>query len=351
MPFGRAARIMPGLMSTQETGKSILHVVVAGYGYAGRTFHAPLVRMEPRMRLLGIVARDAMVRAGATARLGCRGYADVEQAIADPQVDLIVLATPTDTHAPLAIAAMRAGKHVVVDKPMALNAGECDQMIEVSQQTGKLLSVFHNRRWDSDYLTLRSLLDTGELGDLRWLELSWNRHGLSKRGPWKNDPARGGSRLIDVGVHLIDQAIQLFGKPVGVSGRLHRDWPESNTTSCAHIGLTFEGGQTCVIDVGSMTRHIKPRIVAVGTNATYVHTGDDPQEPAMAAGDWNLARTVAPVSGKLLSESGEHAVATVPGDWRFYYANIADVLLSGRPPAIDLADVRAVMAVVDEVCA
>ena len=160
-PSNDSESIAPG-----NWNKEMLPTVVVGYGLAGRYFHCPLIRREPRLKLHGIVARDPAVRAEALAFLGpaVRAFAHLDLALADPVVELVVIATPHDSHAELCIRALQAGKHCVVDKVMALSTAETDAMIAARDRSGRMLSVFHNRRWDWDYLTVKEVLGRRLLG-------------------------------------------------------------------------------------------------------------------------------------------------------------------------------------------
>ena len=142
----------------------MIRTVVVGHGLAGRAFHCPLIRRQPGLELHGIVARDPTVRAEAVALWGheVRGYADLDEALADPAVDLVVIATPHDSHAELAVRALDAGKHCVVDKVMALTTADADRMIAARDRSGCMLSVFHNRRWDWDFLTVKKRARPGD---------------------------------------------------------------------------------------------------------------------------------------------------------------------------------------------
>src|SRR3954447_854060 len=141
-----------------------VRTVVVGYGLAGRAFHCPLIRRQPGLQLYGIVARDPSVRGDATATWGARGFSSLDQALADDEVRLVVIATPHDSHADLTVRALEAGKDVVVDKVMALTTAEADRMVAARDASGRMLSVFHNRRWDWDYLTLKAALERGAIG-------------------------------------------------------------------------------------------------------------------------------------------------------------------------------------------
>ena len=142
-------------------------VAVIGYGFAGRSFHSYLVSITPGLKLHGVASRSPETRKRIESERGCKAYTTFEEVLADPEVDLVVLATPNATHCNLAVKASEAGKHVVTDKVAALNLAEFDSMAAAAQKSGKLLSVFQNRRWDGDFLTLKQLIAEGKLGDLR----------------------------------------------------------------------------------------------------------------------------------------------------------------------------------------
>jgi scyllo-inositol 2-dehydrogenase (NADP+) len=306
------------------SARSPINTVVIGYGYAGARIHVPLIRLAPQLRLHGLCSSDPAKRAD-IAKLPAHPYETFAQVIADPQVQLVVLATPNTLHAPQAIAAMRAGKHVVIDKPMCLTAAEADELLAVANQTGRTLTVFHNRRFDSDYLTLCHLMTTGELGDVRWLEMSWQKAGIPRT--WRHSASAGGGRLIDLGAHLIDQALLLFPSPVtSVYCRMHHDHPGLDIDSHAMLTLVFARGQTAIIDTTSMSHAPKPRIVALGSKATFAKHGLDPQEAALAAGDIDAAREDPSQWGTLHTASASRSVPPIPGRWRNYYEQLGIAL-------------------------
>lgn len=323
-------------------------VVVVGYGLAGRSFHSYLVGLAPGLVLHGVCVRDPEKRALAAAERGCATYADFDAVLDDPAVDLVVLATPNATHAPLAIRALAAGKHVVTDKIMCLTVAECDAMIAAAEEHRRYLSVFQNRRWDGDFLTLRRLLAEGALGDLRWLEMAWQ--GPRPMARWRGQAAQGGGRLHDLGAHLVDQALQIFPQRVtSVYARLHYDYAETDTESHALIVIGFEHGATAVIDTGSMHYASKPRFYAAGSLGTWVKHGLDPQEAAMKAGDIDAAREPESAYGVLHHAQGSRPVPTLPGRWRNYYELVA-AQLTGQPPPVppvELREVRRAIAVIE----
>ena len=320
--------------------------VVIGYGYAGRSFHSYLVGLTPGLTLHGISSRSAETRERIQQERGCKAYISFEEVIADPDVDLVVLATPHDTHADLAMRALDAGKHVVTDKVMCLNLAECEQMIAAAERAGKLLSVFHNRRWDGDFLTVQKLMQDGELGDVRWIEMAWQSWGPPRN--WRGTAAAGGGRFYDLGAHMMDQLLVLFPQPVkSVYCRMHHDFPTHDVESHALIVVEFTDGATGVIDASSMAAVSKPRFRVLGDKATFVKYGVDPQEVAMRAGAIDGAAYDPAAYGRLYNGQVERPIATIPGRWRNYYENIADVLNQGATPAIQLSEMRRLMAVLD----
>lgn len=258
-----------------------LRVGLIGYGYAGRTFHAPLIAGVPGLRLAAVSSRDPQrVRAD---------FAQVE-VLADPlallqrdDLDLVVIASPNDSHYPLARAALAAGRHVVVDKPFTLTLAEARELGALAHARQRLLSVFHNRRWDGDFLTLRALVEAGTLGRPVHLESAFDRFRPAVRARWRESAQPGGGLWFDLGPHLLDQTLQLFG------------WPEAITLDA---GILRDGGQSddwfqarlhypqcrVVLRASMLAAHAAPRFVLHATGGSWVKRGLDPQEEALKAG-------------------------------------------------------------------
>jgi scyllo-inositol 2-dehydrogenase (NADP+) len=323
-----------------------VRTAVIGYGFAGRSFHSYLIKMAPGLRLEGVASRNEATREKIVAEQGSKVYASPEEALADPDVDLVVLATPSDTHAPLAIAALDAGKHVVTDKVMCLTLAECDAMLAAAQRNGKLLTVFQNRRLDGDYLTVKQAIASGELGEVNWVELAWQ--GFGPWGGWRGKAAMGGGRFYDLGAHLVDQLLQFFPEPVeSVYCRMHHDYTGTDIESEALLIVTFAGGKTGVCDLSGMTTVSKPRFLVKGSQATLAKYGLDPQERAMIAGDIDSAVEDAANYATVKGPKEERRIPTTPGRWRGFYENIAAVLTEGAEPLVKPAEMRRVMAVLD----
>jgi scyllo-inositol 2-dehydrogenase (NADP+) len=326
------------------------NVAVVGYGFAGSCFHSYLVSICPDLRLHSIVSTRDEARQQARARFGVQTYARVTDALDDPAVDLIVLATPNDFHAPLAIQALEAGKHVVTDKPMALTLAEADAMIDASRRHGRLLSVFQNRRWDGDFLTVRQVLNEGLLGQPFLFELFWGGYG-QPRG-WRSSAAQGGGRLFDLGAHMIDQALQLVASPcVRVFCRLRTDLFDTDVDDHAHCIISFADGTDVHVSTSSLACIPKPRWYVLGTQGSLVKYGLDPQEAAMIAGDIDAAEENPEQYARinLMAAGGpeEMTMTTVPGRWRSFYENIGATLRGEAELAVTPESVRSVLAVIE----
>ena len=317
---------------------------VIGYGFAGKSFHSYLVTLVPELELHSIASRDAATRERIVAERGCKAVETIQDVCADPDVDLVILATPTAVHADQAIAALNAGKHVVVDKPLTLTMAETDRMIAAAKANDRILSVFQNRRFDGDYLTCRSIIDAGSIGDVRWLEMAWQ--GFGPVNGWRADASQGGGRYWDLGAHLVDQALQFFPVPVAsVYARRSYDYADSDTDSEATIVITFEGGRTAVCDLSGNTAYSKPRFCLHGATGTFVKYGVDPQELAMIAGAIDGGIEQPESYGKVYTGSTITPVKTQAGRWRDYYENIAAAINGTAPLAVSMDSVRKSMQV------
>jgi scyllo-inositol 2-dehydrogenase (NADP+) len=331
----------------------MIRTVVVGHGLAGRAFHCPLIRRQPELVLHGIVARDEQVRASALTLWGpsVKGYAQLDLALADPAVELVVIATPHDSHAELAVRALEAGKHCVVDKVMALSSEEADRMIAARDRSGCMLSVFHNRRWDWDFLTIKKVLAEGLIGRPLVVESSVCRFA-PPRG-WRGRFQSAGSVLHDWGAHLVDQALQLgLGQCRRVTGWFSgAPWDAVDNGAHGRLVMEFdtvlfqvESSRVCRID--------RPRWWVVGTDGGFVKYGIDPQEDALRAGDIDRASEPERHQGILRRQSADCEVVesrfpTVRGHWDSYYRNIAEHLSGRAPLAVTAEEAREVVRVLE----
>ncbi len=306
-----------------------VRVGLIGYGYASKTFHAPLIVGTPGMTLAAVSSSDATkVHADWP---GVTVVSDPKQLFNNPEIDLIVIPTPNDTHFPLARAAMEAGKHVVVDKPFTVTLSQARELEALAKSRGLVLSVFHNRRWDSDFLTLKGLIAEGKLGEVSYFESHFDRYRPQVRNRWREQAGPGSGIWYDLGPHLIDQALVLFGVPVSITVDMAQLRPDAQTTDYFHAVLAYP--QRRVVLHGTMLAAAESaRYIVHGTRGSYVKFGLDPQEDRLKAGerlpqeDWGYDMR----DGVLTLASGDELDAqtllTVPGNYPAYYAAIRDAL-------------------------
>jgi scyllo-inositol 2-dehydrogenase (NADP+) len=331
----------------------MISTVVVGQGLAGRSFHCPLIRRQPGLKLHGIVARDPRVRAESVALWGgdVRGYAGLDEALADPAVELVVIATPHDSHAELAVRALDASRHCVVDKVMALSTAQAKRMIAARDRSGCMLSVFHNRRWDWDYLTVRQVLAEGSLGRPLLVESAVCRFA-PPRG-WRAREQAAGTILADWGAHLVDQALQLGLGPCRRLAAWLTPAPWEDVDSGGHGRIVLEFDAVIVqLETSRVCRIDRPRWWIVGTEGGFIKFGIDPQEDALRAGDIDRASEPIELQGILRrsSESGEvveRRVPTIQGHWDSYYRNIAEHLHSAVPLAVTAEEACEVVRVLE----
>jgi predicted dehydrogenase len=336
--------------------RDALRVAIIGYGLAGRVFHAPLVAAEPDMRVAAVVTGDAE-RAAQAARdhPGARVVPDVAALWEDPgALDLAVVAAPNRAHVPLARAAIAAGVAVVVDKPLAADAADGDALVREAEAAGVLLSVFQNRRWDGDFLTVRRLVAEGAVGRVVRLTSRFDRWRPEvNAAAWREgpDPRDAGGLLADLGSHLIDQAILLFGPPVSVYAELARAREGARVDDDVFVALTHPGGERSHLGATMLAAAPAPRLVLSGTAGSYEKRGLDGQEDALRAGGrpgspgWGSEPTEA--WGRLYDAQGAHEVPTERGAYTAYYAGVARSLRTGAPPPVDPADAVRVLRVIE----
>lgn len=328
----------------------MLKVGLVGYGFAGRGFHAYLIDRVPDLKLTAVASRSPERRAQAERDRGVATFETLDAMLKGGEVDLIVIATPHDTHAALAVRAMDAGKHVVVDKVMCLNLREADEMLAASKRNGVLLSVFQNRRWDWDYLTVKKVLEDGLIGDPYLFETSILRY-RSPRG-WRANAEAAGGILFDWGAHLIDQGLQLVGRPViGVNCDVQRRGWGAEIGSYGRLLMRFDNGVLFGVEIGNLARFERPRWLILGERGSLVKYGLDPQERAMLRGDINAAEEDpshrARISTELNGLVTEMTVESVKSDWTNYYRNVADALLGRASLIVRPEEVRRAIAVFD----
>jgi predicted dehydrogenase len=318
----------------------MIRVGLVGFGMGARVFHAPLIASVEGLELAAVVERHT--NHAAERYPGIVTYRSLDDMLADSSLDLFVVATPSGTHFDVARQVLEAGRNVVVDKPTAVTSADIAYLKELAAARHVLLAPFHNRRWDSDFQTIQKLLHEGFLGRLVHLESTFDRWNPgSTRRPWKDDPEQGAGILLDLGTHIADQALVLFGRPEAVSAEVVRERDgqgadDSFTMRLRYPRLTVTLASNCLSSLA------RPRFHLRGTRGNYWKWGLDPQESALnhvtriGEAPWgqepsaNWGTLNVDVDGGMVT----HPVAPVPGDYRFFYAGIRDALLAKAPAPV-----------------
>jgi scyllo-inositol 2-dehydrogenase (NADP+) len=310
-------------------------VALIGYGLAGEVFHAPLIGSIPAMELRTVVSS----RADALAAAGLAQARDADAVLADPDVALVVVASPSATHHALARAALEAGKHVLVDKPLAMTSREARELIDLAAERGRALSLFHNRRWDGDFLTVQALIAEGRLGEVKLYEACWDRHRPSVGDHWKDEESQGGGVLFDLAPHLVDQALVLFGLPDRVSADIIRQRPGARADDLFDLRLHY-GDRLVRLGASMLAPAPRARFQLHGTRASFVKHGLDPQQGQLKAGlrpeDAGYGDEPADQHGWLTETRGARtSVPTKQGRWQEVYLKLAEAIAGRGPIPVD----------------
>ena len=332
---------------------------VIGFGLAGRIFHSAVIDATEGLELTGIVQRSGDAAEKAYPHVPV--YRSLDAMLAQAELDCIVVATPNDTHVPMAAQCLRAGKHVVIDKPVAVSSSEAASLFAISRESGCRVFVYHNRRWDGDFLTVQQLLQKsknggGKLGTLRTFESHFDRfRPTPKQGAWREQVGHGNGILLDLGSHLGDQALVLFGLPTAVWGDVRSEREGSRVDDAFDIRLYYPE-LTVWLRSASLSPLPAVRFLAEGTRGSYRKDNLDPQEDALRSGDlfqskpWGMDPESAWGAITSLDANGatQHTVVpTLPGDYRGFYANVRDTLLGKAEQAVTLVDAWRVLRLLE----
>jgi predicted dehydrogenase len=326
-----------------------IRVALVGYGLAGKVFHAPLIRATAGLELAIVVSsRDDEISACLP---GVTIVQDIDEVLEDPTINLVVIATPDHLHKPQALAALAADKHVVVDKPFAPSFSDAQEMAALAAAAGKHLSVFHNRRWDADFLTLRELINAGELGEIRQFESHFDRYRPEVGNRWKDD--RPGGVWQDLGPHLVDQAIQLFGMPKAVLADLASQKQDGGSCDYAHV-LLDHGKVRSILHITQSAPAHSLRFAVHGSRGSYIKHGLDPQEDQSKVGlvpghpGWAVDLQEGELTRALPDGSTQtHTVPNLPGDYLAFYRDVCAAIGGRGTNPVPATEALQVMAVID----
>lgn len=312
-----------------------ISVGLASYGMSGKVFHAPFLSVNPRFKLKKIVERHKNdSRASFPEVEVVRSFEDL---LGDASIELVVVNTPNPLHFSMAESAIKAHKHVILEKPFTTTKAEADQLIELAKENDVRLTVFQNRRWDSDFLTIQKMLSENLLGDLVEYEAHYDRFVSSVvPNTWKEESGPGSGTLYNLGSHMIDQALVLFGKPKAISADIATHRSGSRIDDYYDLRLYYPGFKA-ILKTSLLVRELGPRYVLHGTSGSFVKYGIDPQEEALKIGklidspEWGKE----PTSdwGILNTEKDEIAlrgnVQSIPGNYGHFYDNVYEAIREG----------------------
>ncbi|KPK84459.1 MAG: oxidoreductase [Bacteroides sp. SM23_62_1] len=330
-----------------------INVGLASYGMSGEIFHAPLLHAHEGFNIAKILERTKNKSRDRYAYANIvRNYKEITE---DGNIDLIVVNTPDKEHYEMALAAIQAGKHVVVEKPFTLKVCEADDLIAASGKTGKLLSVFQNRRWDGDFLTVQKIINEGLLGRLVEYEAHFDRYrNYLQPESWKEQAASGTGTIYNLGSHLIDQALVLFGIPEAVTADIRVLRSGAKVDDAMTLLLKYPEIKV-TLKASYLVREPGPRYSLHGTHGSFLKWGLDPQEENLKTGkspvdpdwgkedenNWGILNTE--ING--LHYSG--MVETLPGNYMAYYDDIYDAIIHNRTPAVTAGQGRDVIRVIE----
>ena len=327
-------------------GKNI-NIALIGYGFVGKTFHAPLIQSVEGLTL-------AVVASGDEEKVK-RDLPDVtvigspEQAVQHPDIDLVVIASPNATHAPLAKLALNAGKHVVVDKPFTLDMQEARELIALAEEKQLLLSVFHNRRWDSDFLGIKQVIEQGLIGNVKHFESHFDRFRPEVRVRWREQNVPGSGLWFDLGPHLIDQALQLFGLPQSVQGNIATLRQGAEINDWAHVVLNYPQPKV-ILHCSMLVAGGVSRFTVHGDKGSVVKQKADRQESQLLAGVVPGSESWGHDDDSLVvfdASSQPREIPSPQGDQRQYYINVRDALTGKIENPVQPLQALAVMAVLE----
>lgn len=333
--------------------KTTLQVGLASYGMSGEVFHAPLLSCHPSFKLAKIVERK-------TQRAPLR-YPDIksvktyDELLADPGIDLIVVNTPNHLHYQQAKQALEAGKHVIVEKPFTVTAQEAQDLIDKASNKKRILSVFQNRRWDGDFMTLQQVVENNLLGILVEFEAHYDRfRNYVEANTWKEETGPGSGILYNLGSHMIDQALVLFGMPQAITADIRRQRPQGKIDDSYDIRMDYPDLRV-ILKSSYLVREPGPRYTLLGTDGTFLKYGIDPQEEALKAGkrpvekDWGIEAKE--FWGKINTQLGNvHIIGhieTKAGAYSLFYDNIYEAITQGKPLTVQPGQALQVIRIIE----
>jgi scyllo-inositol 2-dehydrogenase (NADP+) len=332
----------------------ILRAGLIGYGFSGEIFHAPFIKALEGYELSKVVSSNPTKVNNHFPQVEV--VKDVTELLSDELIDLVIVTTPNTTHYSIAKQALLAGKHVVVEKPFVNHAKDAEELIELAANSNKILTVFHNRRWDNDFLTVRQCIESGALGEIFMFESHYDRYLPQVNRRWREQNLEGSGFLYDLGSHLIDQALQLFGLPETVLGDVLAQRDGGVTDDYFHVILGY-GKLRVILHSSSIVMSVGPRFQVHGSKGSFIKYGMDSQEAALKSGkipgskEWGLDSEDR--FGKLNIRMGElnviSAIETIPGSYQSFYKELYHSIVDSSAVPVHAVDAMNTIKVIEAV--
>ncbi|RVU86663.1 oxidoreductase [Leucothrix sargassi] len=322
-------------MNTETTIKTAL----IGYGFSSQTFHIPFLLCNSDYQITAISSSKPDVVKQALPDVTV--YSDAQQLIREADVDLVIITTPNEYHFPLAKLALEQGKHIVIEKPFVTNTQDGLALIELAEQQQRVASVFQNRRWDGDFLTIKKLIEEGKLGEVKRFESHFSRFRPIPKKRWRENDALGSGILFDLGPHLIDQALQLFGMPSAITAQCRAMREGAQSVDFFHMVLHYPE-HLAILEASPYNAAPNARFNVQGNTAQYLVQGLDPQEDRLKAGilpkysSWSQEDEEN--FGQLYSEEQIKTIPTERGRYQCYFAELAAAIQTGAATPVPMSE-------------
>ncbi len=328
-----------------------LKVGICGFGLSGRIFHHSLISADSHFEITAVQSsRVEDVKKLLPSAKICQNF----EGLCDSGIDLVIIGVPNHLHFDYASHALNRGIHCVVEKPFTVTSSEADQLIRLANEKSRMLTVFHNRRWDADFLTIQSVMKSGQLGQVVYYEAHFDRFKSEVDARWKEQDLAGGGVFYDLGSHLIDQALMLFGKPTRVFADIITQRDRARQPDYFHLILDF-GKTRAVLHAATLVANPGPRYQVFGMKGSLVKSGMDPQEDQLKSGvspneakfgleaDQNFAVL------SLVDSNGTRArkIPSERGQYVKFYDGVARCILDGKLPPVDPREARDVIRVIE----
>ena len=337
---------LPFILIHKQT--SMIKVGIVGYGFSATTFHIPFIQSSEQFELSAIQSsRPSAVQQDFS---NLDTFTTLEAMLDSDKVDLAIITSTNEHHYPMAKLCLERGIHCVLEKPMVTSSEEATALTELTQTKSAIFSVFQNRRWDGDFRTLQALIEQGDLGDIRYFESRWDRFRPNTTQRWREQPGPGAGIWWDLGPHLVDQAMVLFGMPAAVTARVLKLRENAQVDDYFHVILHYETLEV-VLHGSPFSAGPNTRFQLLGTSGSYVKSGLDPQEDQLKSGmppndpAFGLEQED---SGFLYDGNSKRRVTTEKGNYAEYFARLASAIENNQEPPVTVYEAADVIKIIEQ---